>query len=197
MATATLELLANEGESSFFRGNYRVQHLSKISQEVQEDIRRKSAGYLLKEGIASKEEIEKAMDEHDNLMDESKCILLENNPEHYWPIVFAYGLGDSHWQAFERAVDPFIKGPAYKRYLINQMAWACAAIDIYRWTHNGNDPDLNEENKLTEDSSPIFRALYVIWHGITGKELNYDWAVDILKRERAKKVDEHVTAIFS
>lgn len=164
---------------------------------MQEDIRRKSAGYLLKRGIASLEEITKVMDAHDDIMNEGKCILLENNPEHYWPIVFAYGLGDSHWKAFEEAVDPLIKGCAYKKYLINQMAWACAAIDIYRWTHQGEDPSLDEENKLSEDSSPVFRALYVVWHGITGKELNYDWAVDILKRERAKKINENAQAIFT
>jgi hypothetical protein len=121
--------------------------------------------------------------------------MIKDNPEHCWPITFAYGLGASHEMQFERAIAPYMGGAAYKRYFINQMGWCCAAVDIYRRTHEGHDPDLNEENHFLEENSPVFRALYAIWHGVTGKELDYPWAADAIKRERARK-HETAEAVF-
>jgi hypothetical protein len=201
MATATLEFLADDekGVLALSREGCCVPCTNKlgcpISKEIQKEIKKKCIDYLLRENIASIEEINDVVDSREKIMTVDRCKMLKDNPEHCWPMTFAYGLGASHEMQFERVLALSYECGIFKKYLLNQMAWNCAAINVYRSTHKGEDPSLDEENKLAEDNSPIFRALYAIWHGITGKELSYDWAVDAVKKERARK-RETAEAVF-
>lgn len=156
-------------------------------------MRNKVESWLLEKNICSGKELERARSEHTRIINEHRWEMMRDNPDQYWPMVYAYSLGPSKEKgnAFSKIVKPFLSDPStpksLERYYKNQLAWNCVGICLFR-NKNGRDPTTEEENTIAIRNSPVYRAAYAIWRGITGKELDYSWADEVVKCERARKV---------
>jgi hypothetical protein len=186
---ARLEQRIREG---FGKGNdNRVPYESNISQEKHEKIREAIESWLIKNNVASENELERFRANHRKIINDHRWEMMRDNPEQYWAMVYAYALGPTKGEKFSHLIGPYIENPkdslAYTRYFKNQLAWGCVGVYLFR-NRYGRDPTTEEENLIARRNSPIYRAAYAIWRNVMGEELTYPWADEIVKAERARKV---------
>lgn len=173
--------------------DYRVPYQSYVSNEQHEEMRNKVEKWLLEKNICSRKELEKFGSGHSRIINEHRWQMMRDNPDQYWAMVYAYSLGTSleKGKMFSKIVKPILSNPenpeSLARYFNNQLAWDCVGICLFR-NKNGRDPTTEEENAIAIRNSPIYRAAYAIWNGVTGKELTYSWADEVVQCEKAKKV---------
>jgi hypothetical protein len=184
---------ASGRQSSLSSFDYRVPYSSCISNEQHEEIRNRVEKWLLEKNICSKKDLERVWGEHTRIINKHRWEMMRDNPDQYWAMVYAYALGPSleKGKIFSKIVKPLLSDPSTpkspERYYKNQLAWDCVGICLFR-NKNGRDPTREEENTIAIRNSPIYRAAYAIWRGITGKELDYSWADEVVQCEKAKKV---------
>lgn len=182
-------------ESSNLGDNY-VPYQSRVSQEEHERIRVSIEDWLLKNNVASQNDLNRYRSNHRKIINDHRWEMMRDNPEQYWAMVYAYALGPTRGDKFSSLIGPFIENPkdpgAYMRYFKNQLAWGCVGVYLFR-NKNGRDPTTEEENAIAKRNSPIYRAAYAIWRNVAGEELTYPWADEIVKQERTRKVKSKET----
>lgn len=174
---------------------YRVPYSSYISNEQHEGMRNKVENWLLENHVCSFQDLERIGSKHKTIINEHRWEMMRDNPDQYWAMVYAYALGPSKEKGmiFSRLNNPFLSNPenhkSLKLYYSNQLAWDCVGICLFRNKYQ-RDPTTEEENAIAIRNSPIYRAAYAIWRGITGKELTYSWVDEVVNCERARKIQK-------
>lgn len=208
IAVETLERMVEEaevGDGALAAANisdvthenvYDISYTNEVPQRVQTKIRRRVESYLINSGRFSSEDIAKVRERHREVITPDRWDMMKDTPEHYWALVFAYGLGEPRERDFSELRSRFLSNPDkeerqkefQQHYMRNQIVWLCVGIKLSRERQGVDCVSADEELEIAMQNSPIYRAFYTIWKGAMHQNISYEstWADNLIAGEMAR-----------